>query len=69
MPFKDTQAVVDRFLDYDYTVLAEDAVGVMVDPGLRAVGPQAIEAMAHALYHDTFEAVANVRSIRLVRSP
>ena len=63
MSLEQTQAVVDKFLDYDWTVLAEDATGEIFGLSERVKGPEAIEALGTELYGDMFEAEAEVFNV------
>lgn len=63
MTIEQTQKVVDRFLEYDYSVLAEDAVGEIIGLGLRGVGPSGIEKAADRLYNQMFDATPDIRKV------
>ena len=60
---EETQRIVDRFSDYDYSVLSADAKAEIFGLGITAVGPEDIEASSHALYHEMFEAEPAIHSV------
>jgi len=57
-----TRMVIDRFLSYDWSVLADNARGEII--GLRkAVGPVENETVANELYHEAFEAEPDIYKV------
>lgn len=63
MSLERTQSVVNKFLDYDWSVLSADATGEIIGLNKKAKGPEAIEALGTELYSEMFEAEAEVFNV------
>ena len=63
MSLEQTQAVVNKFLDYDWSVLSADATGEVIGLNEKVRGPEAVEALGTMLYSEMFEAESNVFNV------
>jgi hypothetical protein len=48
--------VVERFLEYDYSVLSDDVVGEALGLGIRVMGPAGVEKAVGEIYEQMFTA-------------
>ena len=63
MSLEVVRQIVDKFLNYDYSVLSDDVKGEVFGLGVTAVGAKEIEAAVNRIYHEMFEGEPVVRSV------
>ena len=56
MSVESVRSVIERFLDYDYSALADDVVGEAIGLGLVANGPDGVQGAVGDIYEKMFTA-------------
>jgi ketosteroid isomerase-like protein len=65
MSIESVRSVVERFLEYDYSVLADDVVGEAIGLGIKVSGPSGVEAAVEEIYQQIFNAEPENKALHI----